>query len=1463
MNKKLLLRALPFLLACLWLIRGAAVAQESNNGGADNSMSTNRGSQPSGAFSPVNGNANTGVDLYTGRLQASLPIFTLSSSDLKIPIALDYTSGGGVRPSDQNSIVGLGWALIAGGSISREVRGLPDEATNGYIGNASNTLTTNNVGTLAVSTFNSPGSAVANFDNVNNSTSSKALLDGEPDVFFIQTPSFSARFVFDQNGNAVFQNATGITVAHSLYKNSANASNTGIVVTDDKGNQYFFGSDSTSREQTSTSFFGTAYRFVSTWYLSKIVLYNGKDVVNFNYVSGTAYTVQGVQGSKDFETGFNPYTGFPPTSPTGQFSGENVRVGLFSYTSFTPPKYLSSIVTKLGEADFSYTANANTNLNGANPWELTTVTIKQLNPVLSSPNDIIRTYTLNYSEVESGINNGWPAPIPGPVLIDQYRRLLSSITLAGNTAATATPITLFTLKYNQSASMPDRGLFQNVDYWGYANNLTFEPDVSGEDDDWFELPDIEREPSYYTVSTLSLYASLLAVNEIDSYQGDVVTMSYEPNSYYTPNPPIDLGSATNVIVGGMRVTGIQHTVSGNLTSRTTYNYNDVNGNSTGQLYNGFYRLVSMFFGNSANNYLGHGADNIPTLSMSQSPYSYADDKGVFVGYSSVRTTNQDGGYEVDNFTNFSDYPDNITTPPLYYQTATNATWNATIGSIIQSVSYKRGLVKNRIQYTSGGAKVSETDNTYGTIGPAATVSEVGLQDGTWFLNGNGTGNALYLVNVYNCYVENFRLTQATHYDYDQANPANSIVNTANYTYCADNRLISTISTTDSRNNPHVQSFYHANDASIPMVTTTEQTALSSMVGSNRTNVQVHTIDNKNGTLQQVHNSYSQLYSGANFVLPTTVTSYASYPGATSPTITRQQTMSYDLPSGNLISSSERNGMAISYLYGYNGAYPVAKVTNAANTLSVSNTSTTTTSYLTFNAGQTGEQGATFTTAYAGTITITLPPGSYLAGPSVTVFMSIGLTGPVNGSGTLCESSAGGCGTTTNTVSFANMPAGTYSLLALAETNTGTSTVSVSYTYPSIQTVSTRLTEFFYDGFEQDGNVFTSAHTGTGSYSGSYTVPFTLPNSRSYLLDWWSLSGGVWTFNEQAYTGPVTLTGQIDDVRVFPTDAMMETTTFSPMIGKSADTDPGGHSTFYQYDGLGRASLVLDNDLNIIKAYSYTYQAPVLTTYAVPYTNQTAVNWAVTATSSNGIVTNFTLGTSGTLTLPAGVYSLSFSSGGQSTSVPPVFLVNGVSFTATGTTNIVANFSNVAVGVGNPGLSINISTPFSLSIVNRTTYPANIVAVTIDGVVHEMPAPGQTVVFPIASGNHNLVLAFGPSSNYLINGVNYNASQTSGGGITYPVSGNVVIDYVQAPLTSLTVNLTTDATSTNACSCFGCQYTHNVFYFGTTVGQGTQLYSDNMGTIPLSGYTWLMNYATDIVYPLSGSGVLTTAGTACH
>ena len=122
----------------------------------------------------------------------------------------------------------------------------------------------------------------------------------------------------------------------------------------------------------------------------------------------------------------------------------------------------------------------------------------------------------------------------------------------------------------------------------------------------------------------------------------------------------------------------------------------------------------------------------------------------------------------------------------------------------------------------------------------------------------------------------------------------------------------------------------------------------------------------------------------------------------------------------------------------------------------------------------------------------------------------------------------------------------------------------------------------------------------------------LTTSIKYLVSYWTktgasvtISGGTvgtpvalrssngWTMYEQTVTGTSTVTmsgtGLIDELRLHPTDAQMTTYVHRPLVGMTSQTDPKGMTTYYEYDNFQRLKYIKDQAGNIIKANEYRYK----------------------------------------------------------------------------------------------------------------------------------------------------------------------------------------------------------------------------------------------------------------------------------
>ena len=229
---------------------------------------------PSPTASNITNAINETVDLYTGRLNVNLPLYTLTSRDISVPITLSYNTTG-AKVDEIAGWVGLGWTLHAGGAISRVMKGLPDEflgkvTPNSYAiegGEGINAFGYINIKDredgVILSQFDSydelkqkkivkygEWQSITGF-NIGNGFGFGEAWDTQPDEFYFNFGNYSGKFVFDQYGNIQ-------TIPHQNLKIQKTIDNSGdipkiiifMVFTPD-GYTYTFGDENyRSVEQT-------------------------------------------------------------------------------------------------------------------------------------------------------------------------------------------------------------------------------------------------------------------------------------------------------------------------------------------------------------------------------------------------------------------------------------------------------------------------------------------------------------------------------------------------------------------------------------------------------------------------------------------------------------------------------------------------------------------------------------------------------------------------------------------------------------------------------------------------------------------------------------------------------------------------------------------------------------------------------------------------------------------------------------------------------------------------------------------------------------------------------------------------------------------------------------------------------------------------------------------------------------
>ncbi|MFN7187207.1 MAG: hypothetical protein ACK5VK_03655 [Cyclobacteriaceae bacterium] len=228
-------------------------------------------------------------NLYTGARTITVPIYEIGFDGGKIPLSLSYSTGG-IRASENAGIVGLGWALSTGGSISRTTQGLNDlHSGNGFLGYCFDPIP------VPDQLQNWTG-----FDWIDPYYSHylRGLVDTEPDMYSYNFLGSSGKFILSkasQTGNVV----EVIKVTFNGDKLVFNNANQTFTVTSPEGvvgvfaaKEYTTAVGGSNGNANRTACDGQYVdvlqtvnqggRGITSWYLTQITTPSGK-VINFNY----------------------------------------------------------------------------------------------------------------------------------------------------------------------------------------------------------------------------------------------------------------------------------------------------------------------------------------------------------------------------------------------------------------------------------------------------------------------------------------------------------------------------------------------------------------------------------------------------------------------------------------------------------------------------------------------------------------------------------------------------------------------------------------------------------------------------------------------------------------------------------------------------------------------------------------------------------------------------------------------------------------------------------------------------------------------------------------------------------------------------------------------------------------------------------------------------------------------------
>lgn len=365
------------------------------------------------------------VSMNSGVPEIGIPIYNISVGNLKVPVTLSYHSGG-IKVEDIASSAGLGWSTIAGGSIVRQVRGMPDESTNGYYNNS----------TRVNLLINGPLSYTGRQTILQNLRTGQ--MDGEPDIFLYNLPDGgSGKFFMDTSGRYVTYPRSNLLIEGSI--------NSGWKITTDNGSRYFFNtSEFTSSTTTVSSGVvfndGSEFHGVTAWYVDKITDVVGNEI-DFSYSNCfTGYTTKSSETEQILlSSAFVAGSGVP--TEKSSISNTNTGIGCV---------HLNRVDWRNGSVRFSY--------NNTQRQDLTGDTALSTIGIFNKAGQNIKTFRLYTSYF--GVS-GQPFYADATLF---SRLKLDSVQETGSDGGTLPP---YKFEYSQ-ITLPDR-LSNSQDIWGYYN----------------------------------------------------------------------------------------------------------------------------------------------------------------------------------------------------------------------------------------------------------------------------------------------------------------------------------------------------------------------------------------------------------------------------------------------------------------------------------------------------------------------------------------------------------------------------------------------------------------------------------------------------------------------------------------------------------------------------------------------------------------------------------------------------------------------------------------------------------------------------------------------------------------------------------------------------------------------------------------------------------------------------------
>ncbi|MBB4806425.1 hypothetical protein HNP38_001697 [Chryseobacterium defluvii] len=883
---------------------------------------------------------NIPVSLNTGSVAYDVDLF--SYGDLydgnNYNIGLRYY-GTGFIPAKKSNYVGLDWSLDIGGSISREVRGLPDDFFSDWP-QSSNKLYGHLEG---VKTSNKTNSDIynQNYNMLSNGNGGIGIKTGA-DSFEIEPDKFNFNFMGNNGYFFIGNDMKPIIISdnknlkidisqlsskqplHPVLTNGSKCLTkpTTIIITDEKGIKYYFGGNYENLEISynllSENVSENGFT-ITSWNLFKIEYPNSNileikyriavpNTADRNFCRSNTGSIMNLQ--EPFLLMFDHNVVFKQEINSTN-SNYNTSSGNLLYDGTI---YWGNTSSSSNSATTSYSATkkslpSSVLLNGKT---IVTFDFERYDKYLTSTIPSLKLESISFYNTAG-------TKVIKEINLDYYRYkdyfFLDKIRMFRKEPLSLDFLQEYNFDYYNKNTLPDEntGL---IDYWGYYNNrprMNMIPNFTlNKNTGDYTITDNTRDPEP-ALCSMALLKTIIYPTKGKS------EFIYEPHKY---NDKIDRNSASqfkNILVpyegsvGGGRISKIiNYSNDGSQIGTKEYKYisnyspSGPNIKSSGILSNYYRNLIYVKTQTSSSTYeeLNAYSDNFIETAMNSFP----------VQYSEVTEIENNKGFTKYYFTDYKMYPDS----PEYKSVDNNLSginvnyYPANIGNInlpYRSNNYKRGKLYKQEIYDQDFTKLKSSNTEFIDISeiiPTNFVTYVADRLRTKYFFKLFGGSFSPSKTIKDDILNNNLITSKSEYFYQSGNGLNlsKLKNTD-----TDGKIIET--TYQYAHEKGNQLMIDKNMIGIPMETLTTQT-----------------IGSTTKTLSKVETVYPTslpTVTTGGLVLPTSVISYDLQ--NTTASSTEVMYDKYD-SKGNVQQYTMKDGVVITIIWGYDQTQPIAKIEGA-------------------------------------------------------------------------------------------------------------------------------------------------------------------------------------------------------------------------------------------------------------------------------------------------------------------------------------------------------------------------------------------------------------------------------------------------------------------------------------------------------------------------------------------------------